>query len=86
MNFSHRTLGRGITWAASGTLALGMVAGSASASSSAPARDTGATTGYRAALRWVNGWQGSPTAGGTFSHASCPADSLPLSPPLPALS
>ena len=23
---------------------------------------------------WVNGWQGSPTAGGTFDHASCPAD------------
>ncbi|MEU2347909.1 SGNH/GDSL hydrolase family protein [Modestobacter sp. NPDC049651] len=24
--------------------------------------------------RWVNGWQGSPTAGGTFDHATCPAD------------
>jgi lysophospholipase L1-like esterase len=23
---------------------------------------------------WVNAWQGSPTAGGTFNHASCPAD------------
>jgi lysophospholipase L1-like esterase len=23
---------------------------------------------------WVNAWQGSPTAGGTFDHGSCPAD------------
>jgi lysophospholipase L1-like esterase len=23
---------------------------------------------------WVNAWQGSPTAGGTFDHESCPAD------------
>ena len=27
-----------------------------------------------AAPAWVNGWQGSPTAGGTFDPTSCPAD------------
>jgi lysophospholipase L1-like esterase len=31
-------------------------------------------TGSPTAPAWVNGWQGSPTAGGTFDPASCPAD------------
>ena len=38
MNLSHRTLRRGITWAASGTLALGLVAGSASSPATASGR------------------------------------------------
>jgi len=76
MNLSPQTLRRGITWAASGTLALGMVAGSASSPATAISTGTGANAGAggRAARGWVNAWQGSPTAGGTFSHASCPAD------------
>jgi lysophospholipase L1-like esterase len=76
MKLSHRTLRRGLTWAASGTVALGVVAGSASSSATATATaaTTGTGDGGRVALRWVNAWQGSPTAGGTFSHESCPAD------------
>ncbi|GAB4079807.1 SGNH/GDSL hydrolase family protein [Modestobacter muralis] len=39
------------------------------------AEATGAPpTSSPAAPGWVNGWQGSPTAGGTFDPASCPAD------------
>jgi hypothetical protein len=25
-------------------------------------------------VKWVTAWQGSPTAGGTFSSSSCPSD------------
>ena len=59
---------RTVTWAASGTLALGVLAGGAPAVASGGAADS--ARGHP----WVNAWQGSPTAGGTFSHASCPAD------------
>jgi lysophospholipase L1-like esterase len=71
MTQSHRRLRRGITWAAAGIAALVTVAGGA------PALAGRAPVGGRppaAATGWVNAWQGSPTAGGTFSHAGCPAD------------
>ncbi|HYJ74319.1 MAG TPA: SGNH/GDSL hydrolase family protein [Kineosporiaceae bacterium] len=73
MNPLHRTLSRSVAWAASGTVALGLVAGASSPSATAGGPG-GGTTGGRTAPRWVNAWQGSPTGGGTFSHASCPAD------------
>jgi lysophospholipase L1-like esterase len=68
MTPSYRVSRRIITWAASGTLALGVLAGGD------PAVASGAPAGSASGHRWVNAWQGSPTAGGTFSHASCPAD------------
>jgi lysophospholipase L1-like esterase len=63
-------LRRGVTWAAAGTAALLLMAGSAPAL--AGRVPVAAPVGGRPA--WVNAWQGSPTAGGTFSHATCPAD------------
>ena len=51
-------------------VALPLTAGSAAQATGAPP-DHPATP---AAPDWVNGWQGSPTAGGTFDHDSCPAD------------
>ena len=58
---------RGVALAA-GLLLLTPLAG-------ASAQATGAAGGAgSSAAHWVNGWQGSPTAGGTFDHASCPAD------------
>ena len=76
MNLSDRTVRRGVTWAASGTLALGMMAGRRPRPRrpAVPGANADAGAGGRAAREWVNAWQGSPTAGGTFSHASCPAD------------
>jgi lysophospholipase L1-like esterase len=45
------------------------------AAAEAPAQAVHADPGTAApGTRWVNGWQGSPTAGGTFDAASCPAD------------
>ncbi|MGY1856849.1 SGNH/GDSL hydrolase family protein [Modestobacter sp. SYSU DS0290] len=38
------------------------------------AQATPRTAAAPATAGWVNGWQGSPTAGGTFDRASCPAD------------
>jgi lysophospholipase L1-like esterase len=69
----HRTLRRSTTWTASGAVALSMVAAGVS-SSTASGTDAGAPAGHRVHVGWVNAWQGSPTAGGTFSHANCPAD------------
>ena len=71
MTQSHRMLRRGITWAAAGTAALAAVAGGAPPSRAA---HRSAARPPAAARGWVNAWQGSPTAGGTFSHAGCPAD------------
>jgi lysophospholipase L1-like esterase len=71
---SHR-VPRIIAWAASTAVALGVLAGSAPALASRTGAEGGdAHNGARVGQRWVNAWQGSPTAGGTFSHASCPAD------------
>ncbi len=75
MNSSHRTLRPSIAWAASGTVALGLVVtATAPAATASGDGGGGGASGARTAPRWVNAWQGSPTAGGTFSHASCPAD------------
>jgi lysophospholipase L1-like esterase len=75
MNPSHPTLRRGVAWAASGTVALGLAVAATSPAATASGAGGGASTSSgRTAPRWVNAWQGSPTAGGTFSHASCPAD------------
>jgi hypothetical protein len=58
------------TW---GALAAGLLLIAALAG--VTARATGAADGAGSdAAHWVNGWQGSPTAGGAFNHASCPAD------------
>jgi len=73
MNLSHRIILRGMAWAASGTVALGLVGGATSTTATASGAG-GSATGGPTAPRWVNAWQGSPTAGGTFNHASCPAD------------
>jgi lysophospholipase L1-like esterase len=49
-------------------VALPLTAVSAAQATGAPPSSSPAAPG------WVNGWQGSPTAGGTFDPASCPAD------------
>ena len=55
-----------LTGVVAGALALTTVsAGSAVAGTAGAPQDRAG---------WVNAWQGSPTAGGTFSHATCPAD------------
>jgi lysophospholipase L1-like esterase len=73
MNPSYRTLRRSIAWGASGTVALGLAVAATSPAATASGAG-GSAASSRTPARWVNAWQGSPTAGGTFSHASCPAD------------
>jgi lysophospholipase L1-like esterase len=65
---------RGIPWVAAGTVAFGLVAGGAFAGTASATGGSLPAGGGRAPTGWVNAWQGSPTAGGTFDHASCPAD------------
>ena len=67
MTQSHRMLRRGVTWAVTGTTALLLVAGGGPAL----ARGVPVASHPAAAPGWVNAWQGSPTAGGTFSHETC---------------
>ena len=73
MNLSDRTVRRGVTWAASGTLALGMMAGSAS--SPATASGTGANANAGA------GGRGSPRMGERL--AGQPDGGRPLARELP---
>ncbi len=68
MRMSHPAVRPSLAVAASAALALNLL-GAAGAPDA-----TQDATAQRVAPRWVNAWQGSPTAGGTFDPTSCPAD------------
>ncbi|NIZ91968.1 SGNH/GDSL hydrolase family protein [Kineococcus rubinsiae] len=58
-------------------LTASLVAAGTGAAAAANSTGDSGTAGHgrhRATGNWVSGWQGSPTAGGTFDPASCPAD------------